>query len=258
MRKNAVPIKQAPAVVRPWKKFLICGCSHGQLADPTALNAIIQFKSNYAPDKTIHLGDFIDTTAWRSGAKGGPDEVESVSDDMLSGLSFLRNLEPQLVFNGNHEYRIWKHARKPNALIAHAAAVAIVELREFITGDLKAQYVESYNLEESWRRLGNYHIGHGFFHNMHATKKHADKVGNSIFAHLHRQEVVRGDRADRPTGVCVGFLGDRRKFTYAELWESRFRWDTGWCFGEYTDDETIWQLHRHVTPETKPRAYEPV
>lgn len=235
-----------PTVVQPWKKFLIVGCSHGQLADPAALNAVLAFKRHYEPHKTIHLGDFIDTSAWRSGAKGSADEAESVADDVEAGLVFLDQLRPNLVFNGNHEHRLWKHAQKPNAIIAHSAAVTISHLSGFIEGELKAEYVKDYVLEKSWRWLGNYLIGHGFFYNMHAVKKHADRMGNSIFAHLHRQEIARGDRSDRPTGVCIGYLGQRDKFTYADLWESRFRWDTGWCFGEYTDSDCNWQLHRHI------------
>ncbi len=255
---DEVPIHYAPAITRNWRKFIACGCSHGELADPSALGAIVEFRDEYNPDKVIHLGDFIDTTAWRSGAAGTKDEVQSVSDDTCSGLAFLERLRPTLVFNGNHEIRIWRNAQKPNAIIKHAARATIEELREFITGEMHSDYVESYSLDESWRRMGNYVLGHGWFYNMHATKKHADKMGNCMFAHLHRLEVQRGDRSDRPVGVCVGYLGELDKFTYAEQWESRFRWQTGWVYGEYCDDEVVWHLHHHVTPSCKPKQFLPV
>lgn len=249
---------KAPNVVRKWKKFLACGCSHGLLANPTALNAVVDFREDYNPDKVIHLGDFVDTAAWRSGAKGGPDEGACVADDVNAGLVFLDRLMPHVVFNGNHEIRIWKHAMKPSAIVAQAAAQTIYSLRDFIKGELKAEYIESYDLETSWRQMGNFVIGHGYFHNSHATKKHADKMGNCIFVHLHRIEVVRGDRSDRPVGVCAGFLGDRSKFGYADTWESKFRWGNGWVYGEYTDNECIWQIHHHVDKQSEPKRFQSV
>lgn len=254
MRKT----KSAPAIVRKWKKFLFCGCSHGKLANTEALDAVVKFRQSYKPDKVIHAGDFIDTSAWRAGARGGPDESESVCDDILHGLSFLERLKPTLVFNGNHEIRLWKHAAKPNAIVAHAAAQTIYQLREFISGELHAEYVEDYVYEESWRKMGNYLLGHGFSHSTHAVKKHADEIGNTMFCHLHRIEVVRGTRLDRPVAICAGYLGDRDKFTYSDLWSSRFRWGNGWVYGEYCDNQVEWNLHHHTDQTNVPKQFQSV
>lgn len=59
---------------RKWKKFLVVGCSHGQMADPKALAAVLKFKESFKPHFTAHLGDAFDTTAFRAGAKGTRDE----------------------------------------------------------------------------------------------------------------------------------------------------------------------------------------
>lgn len=253
-----IPIrKKRVGFVPKRKKFIGVSCSHGQLMDQAAARALLKFKHEYKPDTVIHLGDWCDTAAWRAGAKSTPDEVASVSDDIQAGLQFLEQLEPTLVFNGNHEHRIWKAAHAPNAIIAHAAAATVHTITDFITQELKADYVDHYVLDKSWRRLGNYLVGHGFFFNQHATKKHADKLGNCIFGHLHRQEVVRSDTGNCATGVCVGYLGRRDLFTYADLHESRWRWSAGWVYGEYTDTDCQWQLHRHEQPENK-REYETV
>lgn len=254
MRKT----KSAPAIVRKWKKFLFCGCSHGLLASPSALNAVVKFRDEFNPVKVVHAGDFCDTSAWRTGAKGGPDETENVADDIAAGLVFLERLRPTLVFNGNHEIRIWKHAAKPNAIVAHAAAQTIYQLQEFICGELHAEYVQDYVYEESWRWMGNYRLGHGFSHSTHAVKKHADEIGNTMFCHLHRVEVVRGTHIDRPVGVCAGYLGDRDKFTYSDLWSSRFRWGNGWVYGEYSDDHVEWQLHHHRDSSSAPKQFKSV
>lgn len=145
-----IPIKSA-AIVRSWKKFVACGCSHGELADPAALNEIVKFNADFKPDKRIHLGDFCDTTAWRSGAKGTKDEGACVADDIGAGLTFLERYEPTLVFNGNHEARLYRFAKSPNALLSHAALITIDSIRDTIIEQLGAEYVEDYSLETGWR-----------------------------------------------------------------------------------------------------------
>lgn len=228
------------------------------MASPSAVNSLIKFRNEYKPDKCIHAGDFIDTSAWRAGARGGADEVANVADDVNAGLVLLERLQPDLVFNGNHEIRIWNHARKPNAIVAQAAVQTMNQLRDFIAGDLKSEYVEDYVLDKSWRRLGNFLVGHGFFHSTNAVKKHADVMGNCMFVHLHRLEVARASRSDGPVAVCAGFLGDKDKFGYSDLWESRFRWGNGWVWGEYCDDLCLWQMHHHLDKQSLPKQFKSV
>lgn len=254
---TVIPITHKRAsVTRKWKKALVCGCSHGRLADDSALTAILNFKDEFQPDKTIHLGDAFDTAAFRGGAKGSKDELESVSEDVLAGCSFLSELRPDLFFVGNHEHRWYKDIEKPNALVSHAAAVSVLEVRKFLES-IKCEMVENYNWD-SWRMLGNYKIGHGISFNENAVRDHAERAGNCIIAHLHRQEVAHGRRVDHPTCVSVGYLGQAEKFTYADQWPGKMKWNTGWLYGEYIDDQLIWQLHRHETPSTTRKTYLPV
>jgi hypothetical protein len=247
---------RSPAVVRSWKRFIACGCSHGELADPTALEAVVKFREEYKPDKVIHTGDAFDTAQFRSGCEGTMDEILTVEDDVNAGCDFLERLQPTLFFVGNHEWRWYKDARKPNALVRHAARKTIEELREFLKV-LRCDMVETYDWE-SWRMIGNYKIGHGISFNENAVRDHAERVGNCFIAHLHRQEVAHGRRDDRPVCVSMGYLGDAAKFTYADQWPGKMKWNTGWIWGEYCDDECLWNLHRHITPASKPKPYLPV
>jgi hypothetical protein len=257
MKSERIPIRlKRITATRQWKKFLVCGCSHGKLADRTALDAVLKFKDGFKPSKTIHLGDAFDTAAFRSGAKGGADEVESVEDDMMAGCSFIDKLRPDLFFIGNHEYRWYKDAKRPNALISHAATKTIRELRDFMA-EIGCEFVEDYHWD-AWRMLGSYKVGHGISFNENAVRDHAERAGNCIIAHLHRQEVAHGRRLDHPTCVSVGYLGDPNKFGYADLWPGKMKWNAGWLYGEYTEGETKWQLHRHDTPETRSKEYLPV
>ena len=99
------------------------GCSHGALACPKALAAILKFKQSFKPDLTAHLGDAFDTTAFRSGARGTKDEAEPIDPDIASGLDFLEKLQPTVFLFGNHEDRLTSLASHPNAMQTNAPAV---------------------------------------------------------------------------------------------------------------------------------------
>ena len=127
-------------VVRKWKRILAVGCSHGLHADPKALAAVLKFRDSYKPAHVVHLGDFIDTTAFRSGAKGSSDESEPVQPDVDGGLDFLEKLRPTLTLAGNHEARLWRLAKSPNAIIAHCATTVIGEIHDTCKS-LKSEFV---------------------------------------------------------------------------------------------------------------------
>jgi hypothetical protein len=93
--------------MKGWKKWMAVGCSHGDQIDPEARKAALKFKNDlWKPDTTIHLGDFLDLAAFRSGAISDPnssDRAASISDDLSSGIDFLHELRPQHILYGNHE-----------------------------------------------------------------------------------------------------------------------------------------------------------
>jgi hypothetical protein len=223
-------------------------CSHGELIDPTAEPAILNFCADFKPHTIAHLGDWCDTQAWRQGAKGTKDETHSIADDINAGLIFLSKLRPTIVFNGNHEHRIWRALTSPNAIIAHAACVTIHRIREFME-DQHAKFIEGYDWSTSWAWLGDRLIGHGISFSQNALRDHAQKVGNCFIGHLHIQESACALARGGPNCACVGYLGQEDKFTYADGWASRMRWQTGWIFGEYTDNQTVWQHHKHHAPK---------
>ena len=75
-----------------WKKFLAVSCSHGHLADARATKAVLEFKKNWKPDTTLHLGDAIDLAAFRAGAMRSPDSSDraaSIAEDFRAGTNFL-------------------------------------------------------------------------------------------------------------------------------------------------------------------------
>lgn len=235
------PHPRAPAIVQKWKRLLAVGCSHGIHADPKAINAVLRFREAFKPDACIHLGDFCDTTAFRSGAKGTNDEAEPIQPDVDGGLEFLDALAPTLVFCGNHEDRLFRLANSPNAIVSHCAHGVINEIYATCQR-LKAQLVEWSGIEQG-RIIGGYRFMHGVFFNENATRDHAEAFGNVVHAHTHRAGVAKGRRSDSPTGYAVGTLTRRGAMEYAKTRRATMAWSGGFVWGEYTDHEAVLWLH---------------
>ncbi len=231
-------------ITRPWKRGLALGCSHGGLADPSALAAVLRFKQQWKPSLTIHLGDFVDMAAFRSGAKGSADEAESIEDDWRAGVNFLERLEPQQLHIGNHEDRVYRLQQSPNAIVSLAASHCVNAIHD-TAKTLKASVVP-YDIETGWRQYGDTKFGHGWMFNMAAIRDHAEYVGgNCVIAHLHRVGQERARTLGGGTGYCTGMLADKTRMAYAKHQKSKAGWSQGWVFFEYCPDETIvWTMQR--------------
>lgn len=228
-------------ITRKWNKFFVVGCSHGNLIDPVAAEAVLKFKDKWKPKKTIHLGDFVDTAAFRSGSKGTSDESEPIGPDIDSGISFLQALRPNLVFNGNHEARLWRLLNHNNAIISDCAGQIVNRLQMAMTR-LKAEYVENWSAR-SYRMIGNYKLMHGYMYGENATRDHAISHGNIIHAHTHRPAMSKPKRDDSVIGYCVGTLSNISSMDYAACRSSTLSWGGGFVWGEYSDDLTVCWLH---------------
>lgn len=228
-------------IVRRWKKLLAVGCSHGVHADPKAIAAVLEFRERFRPETCIHLGDFCDTAAFRSGAKGSNDESEPIQPDVDGGLEFLKRLRPTLVFCGNHEDRLWRLANSSNAIVSHCAQGVISEIVKSCH-KLRAEIVPWTGIEQG-RMIGGFRFMHGVFYNESATRDHAEAFGNVVHAHTHRACVAKGRRSDSPTGFCVGTLTRRGAMEYAKARRATMSWSAGFVWGEHTDNQAVLWLH---------------
>lgn len=227
-------------VVRRWRKYLAVGCNHGPFICPQARKAVMDFKADYKPNHVIHLGDFLDQTALRSGAFGTKDQSASIQKDLTAGLDFLRELEPKWIFEGNHEDRVYRYSHCLDAVKAFAASRIIQDLHE-LRDELKAELI-SYNIDTGWRELGNHLFGHGYLYNEAAIRDHAELVGNCVIAHLHRTGEERGRRRGGATGYCVGLLADIPSLDYAKTHKATMKWQNAFAYGEWTDGATTVNL----------------
>lgn len=228
-------------LTRKWKKLMAVGCSHGNLASATALEAVLRFKEQWKPDFTAHLGDAFDTAAFRAGAAGTADAARSPTPDLEAGLEFLALLRPQLLCKGNHEYRLDVLAQSPNALVATAAQ----HVRSAIEAQMEEQgtFMLPYDILNGHYTIGGYKYLHGFVYNETACRDNAETWGNCVFAHTHQAGVAKGRRCDNPTAFCVGTLTHVPNMDYALQRRKTLAWCGGFVWGEYCDEESVLWLH---------------
>lgn len=234
MRRVTTNNSARRAPVEKPKRWLAVGCSHGHLADPAALRAVLEFRDRWRPETVIHLGDFLDLAALRAGARRDPDAADrarSIREDFDAGFQFLRELRPQHILFGNHEARLDALAASPNACLAYAAQAALTEIGD-VARELGAQ-VYPYDIARGVVRLGDAAFLHGYQFNVSAIRDTAETYGRCVLAHLHRVGVERGRRSDSPSGYCVGTLMDIARADYARARRNTWAWSQGFAFGEY-------------------------
>jgi hypothetical protein len=233
---------KSPAVISSYKRFIAAGCVHSTYACQQAQDAVMGFRERYKPHVAIDLGDVHDFTAFRSGAKGTPDESASIELDYGAGVDWLKRYRPTHRVNGNHDHRIYKLLDHPNAIVAHCAAKVIEDIRQ--VDEKNKTSVKPYHMKDGWWEFGDTKFGHGWMYNMQAVRDHAETFGKCVIAHLHTPQESRGRRDDSPIGWCVGTLGDPNKFTYAHSNRNWLSWAHGFVWGEFNDKNCIVRLER--------------
>lgn len=237
-------------IVRPWKRLVAVGCSHGPFIDPVAKAAVLKFRRSYIRtgkgDRVIHLGDFTDLSAFMSKAKGEGDKVKP---DVDQGLSFLDELKVTDVAGGNHEARLWREMESRNEVVAYAAQ-HLVETIETRVRRLRATLTPYTGVFQSIR-IGNFKFMHGTMYGESATRDHAEAHGNVVHAHTHRAGVAKGRRDDNPTGFSVGTLTRMGAMEYANTRKSTLAWSQGFVWGEYCDDLCVLWLHEQPSTSTE-------
>lgn len=223
--------------MKGWKKWMAVGCSHGAEIDPEARKAVLTFKERWKPDTTIHLGDFIDMSAFRAGAIRDSDDSDHAADiagDLMAGIEFLHELRPQHILCGNHEARLWRLRESPNAILAYAANLTIHKIEETARA-LKAT-LTPYGIRE-YVQLGDHKFVHGSMFNVSAIRDHAETYGNVVLAHLHRVGWERARNIDGASGYCVGMLANF-DMAYAATRRATLAWSQGFAYGFYKPDKT--------------------
>jgi predicted phosphodiesterase len=235
---------KAPHIATKYERFIAISCSHGKYADETAIDAVLKMRERWNPSIVVHLGDWCDTTAFRSGAIGSSDESEPVAPDIDGGLSFLRKYRPTHVLDGNHEDRIPRMLSHRNALVAYAAQQA-------------TDYIDRTFVEIGCRRIpydgvfqklviGDVTFTHGTIYNENSARDMAEIYGGKvIFGHTHRSQQAEGRTIKESTGYCTGTLTRRGEMDYAKARRATLGWRQGLVYGEIgPKDSAVWLITR--------------
>lgn len=217
------------------------GCSHGIEIDPEARAAVLKFKAAWKPHTTLHLGDFIDLSAFRAGAVRDSNDADHASDvarDLMAGIEFLHELQPNQILCGNHEARLWRFRESPNALLAYAANLTIHKIEE--TAKKLRAPLTPYGIR-NYVELGDTKFIHGSMFNVSAIRDHAETYGNVVMAHLHRVGWERARNIDGASGYCVGMLANF-DMSYAATRRATLAWSQGFAYGHYCDTATTVHL----------------
>ena len=237
--------RKAPHIGKKPIRFLAVGCSHGKYADPTALDAVHRAIAAWKPTEIIHLGDWSDTTAWRSGAAGTSDEREPVRPDIDGGLQFLKDIGCTIALDGNHEDRI-QHAKGHRSAIIQCCAESIDQHIDDWFKNIKCRRIPYTGVLQKYE-LGNCLFTHGTIYNENSARDMAEMAGsgNVIFAHTHRSQMAEGRTLKESTGYCVGTLTRRGSMDYSKCRRATLGWRQGIVIGEVIgNDSAVWLLSR--------------
>jgi hypothetical protein len=237
---------------KKYERVVAVGCSHGDLANAKAIEAVLKFVDRWKPKHRIHLGDAYDFTAFRTGARpnsGDPDEARPIGPDIIKGQHFLDRFAPTVFCMGNHEHRLVKLCGHYNEVISTAANSVLKDCLAPIKKH-NAKLIPYTIHDDGWYKLGGYRWGHGHLYGENFLRDSAESFGSCVVAHAHRAGVSKGRCLGNPTAYCVGTLADIPQMGYASGRRSTLSWSHGFVFGEVCGDEahlSLWEWPQGTT-----------
>jgi hypothetical protein len=207
--------------------------SHGNMIDPVARDAVLRFRDAFRPDKIIHGGDAFDFVSLRKGASEEEQNEGSLAD-VEAGVKFLKDLRPDTLMWGNHDFRLMDTMQ--NAAKQNAREWATM-LHNRIMDELAVIgcTCHPYDIDDGQYEWADYTFLHNYNAGKHLAYQMGMQFGNCIGGHAHRFEECHPDRSDRPSAYLCGGLIDIRRAHYARRRTGTFRWQNGWMWGYEID-----------------------
>jgi len=224
------------------KRFLFGTDSHGDQIDPEAARAFLEFAEDFKPHVKIHGGDFLDLRPIRRGASN-EEQAENMLDDVESGIMFLKQYfkgsGERVLTLGNHDHRLWELSESSVAGLKAEYAFSLRQRLEKILDRLRVDY-RPYCVRRGRYQLGNLSFVHGFHHNIHCAKTHAEKFGSVIFGHVHRFSESTVAHVDHIVGMSCGSLA-KTDMPYTHKMTSSLAHENGWIFGIVNEKTGNWE-----------------
>ena len=231
-------------------RFVFASDSHGDMADPEALDALWEFCKDYKPEVRVAGGDHFDLRALRRGVGSSDAESgESLKADLDAGKDFLRRFRPTVYLWGNHEHRL-------DNLIASSGSALVRDYCADIKADINAtakaagaKTILPYHADKGVHRLGPVAFVHGYAHGETATVKqglhYAEAGGALIHGHTHTLSQVNLTKAEGGAAFSAGCLCLKDAMAYASHRLATSRWGSGFAAG-WVDgqDWKVWLVHK--------------
>ena len=216
-------------------KFIFASDSHGDMADPEALEALWEFCKDFKPDIRIAGGDHFDLRALRKGAE--KETGESLRGDLDAGKDFLRRfLRPGSVYLwGNHENRLENIISSSSSALHRDFCQDVKDEINSTARAAGAKTILPYHAERGVFRLGPVAFIHGYKHGYRATEEqgvhYAEAGGALIHGHTHNLASVALTQHGSGNAFSAGCLCLKEEMSYASSRLATSRWGSGWVSG---------------------------
>lgn len=219
-----------------WVKYLAVSCTHGAEADPRALDAMLRLREAWQPQLVLHLGDAIDARCLRAGARKDSDSTDhaaDLSDDLMQGLAFLKELKPNVFLLGNHEARLTELALSPNAVLSYAAGNVMGRITDEMA-KMKCQVIPYVGVHpKGIFLLGDTGFTHGSVFNISAARDVAEMSGRSIvMGHTHRVAMESARTHAKAIGYNIG-CGIKLDIGYSSNRRQTLGWRHAAAYGHF-------------------------
>jgi len=230
-------------------KFVFASDSHGDMADPQALDALLAFTKDFKPDIRIAGGDHYDFRSLRKGVGSDKEGAESLAFDIDCGLDFFDRWRPTAYLWGNHEHRLDTMQGHGQAIVRDYCA----DLKDRINAHARkcgAKVVLPYHAEKGVYRFGPIATIHGYAHGDNATIKqglhYASQGGCLIHGHTHNLASIALTKHGGGNAFSAGCLCLKDEMSYATTRLAHSRWGSGFVAGFVTKggDWKAWLVHK--------------
>jgi hypothetical protein len=230
-----------------WKKFVVCGDSHGSLVCEKSKRKFLDFVDDWKPHHRIHLGDLWDFSPLRKGASQ-EEKADGIADDYVAGIEFLDEYKPHFLALGNHDDRIWMHSTHCADGVMRERCSQLAEASETEFKKRKIQWVPYHVTRYLQMPEGGPKLIHGFRSTMYPARAHFENWGPSICGHVHKPDTYVARHIDGQASYSVGCLADISKMSYADRAPAKLAWRKGWLYGMINAKTGAWNAW-HVIEE---------
>ncbi len=225
-----------------FSKWIGAPDNHGNLVDPIALAAYLEFNRWWKPTCRVHMGDCFNFDWLRKKASDEEKRAKPMPD-FEAGIDFIKEFKPTHFLRGNHDERLWDAGRADDGKLATLACELIVDIQNAL-GTACIMY--PYCKRKGVMKLGrDHHVIHGYNGGVHAAKNAAKVYGNVLMGHVHYIDEGGVPSLERRRGYAVGCLCQIDQ-TYNRAHINTLTQENGWPYGLVmaNGEVVVWQAKR--------------